>query len=128
MFSNRRTWGLWLFLLMSLVVPVAAKERQVFFVIPAPQGKFPPPWTDSIRVSVPDEEEVIQDHRHFKKGAKEFRGVLAGGLRNKDYTLEVLCLGKEGKLIAVFQQKIKIKPSTKKLELKALNYVQTLGK
>lgn len=101
-----------------------ARERQLFVLIPLPQGKFVPSWTDSVRVSLVDDEETIMDHRHFKKGTKLFRAVLSGEVHNREYKVEVLCLGKQGKPIAVFQQSVVIRPSTKKLELKALKYLE----
>ena len=118
--------GRMLLLLLTLTsVVMAGKERQLLLSVPV-QGKFPPPWTDSIRVAVTDEEELIQDHRHFKKGDKEFRAVLSGALRNKEYNLEILCMAKGGKPMAVFSGKIKLKADTKKLEVTNLKYLETI--
>ena len=121
-----RTLGLAvLALLLTLSAQmVVARERQIFVIIPLPQGKLVPPWTDSVRVSLVDDEDTVIDHRHFKKGTKMFRAVLSGAIHNREYKVEILCLGKQGKPIAVFQQSVSIKPATKKLELKALKYLE----
>ena len=112
---------------LSLGLPVIAKERKIQILIPA-QGKFPPPWTDSIRVAISEDDEMVQDHRHFKKGDKEFRALLSGALRNKEYVLEILCMGKGGKPMAVFQSKMKLKSDTKSVELRDLKFLETIKK
>ena len=113
-----------LLLTWSLVAGAAwARPRELVVIIPVAQGKFPPAWTDSIRVSLVDDEDMIFDHRHFKKGSSEFRALLSGAMPKREYVVEAMCLGKNGKPMLIYQQKIKLKPDTKKIELSELKKV-----
>lgn len=115
----RRILILWL----ALLAPAVARERLLYVLAPAPQGKFPPPWTRSIRVSL--ETLSLSDHRLWK-GGHQFRAMLKGEIPNDLYEVEVLCLSKGEKQIAVFRQKLHIRPDTKKLMLDRLKFVQVL--
>lgn len=113
-----------LFLLL-LSPPLWAKQRFLYLTIPAPQGKFPPAWTETIHVSI--EELSVSDHRYWKKGQPEFKAALKGHLRNETFQVEVLCLAKGEKKIAVFRQPLKIQANTKKAKLDQLKFVEELN-
>jgi hypothetical protein len=100
----------------------AAQERTLRVVVPAPQGKFPPPWTHTIRISV--EDAAATDHRHWKPGSDAFRATLKGDFHNDVYPVEVLCLSKGEKKISVFSSKIRIRANTGKLVLDRLKFVE----
>lgn len=109
-------------------VPLLAwtPERKIVLRAPIPQPKFPPKWTESIRVTLVEHEDMIQDHRYYKPGKPEFKAVLTGEIPNEEYTVELLCMGKGGKPMAVFHQKVRIRANTKSLVLKSLKWIETL--
>lgn len=86
--------------------------------------KFPPAWTDSIRVSLREEQGMISDHRHYQKG-KPFVAVLTGvWVKNKDYTVEVMFLGKNDHPNEIWTQKLRWNGEKTKVELNALKLEQ----
>lgn len=118
----------WLILGLLLWLPMAvgAKPRTLYLVVPVPQERFPPAWTETIHLSLKDAPNPIQDHRHWKKGESELRAALSGRIANQVYEVEVLCLSKGEKQIAVFRQSIRVKPETRKLTLDRLKFVEWL--
>ena len=125
--ETKPRWMNWRMVLSILLVslPFAARQRILYLTAPAPQGKFPPPWTETIHVSI--EELSVSDHRYWKKGQKEFKAALKGHLRHDTFQVEVLCLAKGEKKIAVFRQPLKIQASTKNVKLDQLKFVEELN-
>ena len=115
-----------LLLCLLLTSSLAARERLINLLIPLPQGKFPPPWTHTIHLSLADTDNSVADHKFYKKGTSEFRAVLKGALPNDLCDVEVMCLSKGEKNIAVFRQRVRIKKDTKKLVLDKLLFVETI--
>ncbi|MBT9587671.1 hypothetical protein IV102_30300 [bacterium] len=113
-------------LCLLLTSNLAARERLINLLIPLPQGKLPPPWTHTIHISLADTDNSVADHKFYKKGANEFRAVLKGALPNDQCDVEVMCLSKGEKNIAVFRQRVRIKKDTKKLVLDKLLFVETI--
>ena len=111
--------------MVLLTTSLAAKQRIIYLTAPAPQGKFPPPWTETIHVSI--EELSVSDHRYWKKGQSEFKAALKGHLKNDTFEVEVLCLAKGEKKIAVFRQPLKIEAKTKKVSLNRLKFIEELN-
>lgn len=118
-----------LLLLLLLGVPLlaAARTRTIIVVIPLPQDKFPPRWTQTIHVSLAEDEAGLSDHRFFKAGLKEFRAVLKGHIPNEKCEVEVMCLSKGEKHISIFRQFVTIKKETKSLKLDHLRFVETIN-
>lgn len=115
-----------LFLLLLLAPPLAARPRTLYVLIPLPQGKFPPSFTHTIHVSVPEGDDTVSDHKFYKKTDKEFRATLKGRLPNQLCDVEVMCLSKGEKQISIFRQTVKIKKETKKLVLDKLRFIETI--
>lgn len=113
-------------LCLLLTSGLQARERLVNLLIPLPQGKFPPPWTHTIHVSLPDADDAAGDHKFYKKGPPEFRAVLKGNLPNEACDIEVMCLSKGEKIISVFRQRVKISKDTKRLVLDKLRFIETI--
>jgi len=116
----------WVAILFCLPALGWAKPRTIYLVAPVPQGKFPPAWTETIHLSLSDAPDPIQDHRVFKKGAADFRAALRGRILDQVYLVEVMCLSKGEKQIAVFRQSLKIKKGEKKFVLDKLKFVEWL--
>lgn len=116
-------WGLCLLLGAQLA---GAKPRQLMVLIPMPQDKFPPKWTQTIHVSLADGDDSLSDHKYLTPKAKEFRAVLQGRIPNDACEIEVMCLSKGEKLISVFRQHVKIKRETTRLVLDKLRFVETI--
>ena len=114
-----------LFVLLS--VPVLARTRTIIVVIPLPQDRFPPKWTQTIHVTLADEDDSVSDHRYFKSGGKEFRAVLKGRIPNQKCEIEVMCLSKGEKHISVFRQTVRIQADTKGLRLDQLRFIETIN-
>ena len=112
--------------LLLLSSSLSARERQLIVLIPVPQGKFPPPWTQTIHVAAPEVDDSTPDHRFYKKGKSEFRAVLKGLPLNQSCAIEVMCLSKGEKTISVFRQNVKVKANDQKLVLDKLKFVETL--
>lgn len=110
---------------MLLFASAGARERLLPVVAPVPQGKFPPPWTRAIRVSI--ESLSVSDHRLWKASSGQFRAALKGEFPSDLYEVEVLCLSQGEKKIAVFRQNLHIRPETKKLLLNRLRFVEVLN-
>ncbi len=117
-----------LFVLVScLSLAGAAKTRTVIVVIPLPQDKFPPKWTQTIHISLADDEAGLSDHRYYEAGSKEFRAVLKGRIPNEKREIEVMCLSKGEKHISIFRQYVTIKKETKSLKLDHLRFIETIN-
>lgn len=116
-----------LLLFLALTASGLAKSRTIIVVIPLPQGKFPPSWTQTIHVSLAEDESGLSDHRYFKPGLKEFRAILKGRVPNEKLEIEVMCLSKGEKRISIFRQFVTIKKETKSLKLDHLRFVETLS-
>jgi hypothetical protein len=116
-----------LLLLVGLTGWCAAKPRTVIVVVPVPQQKFPPKWTQTIHVSLADEESDVSDHRYYKPGLKEFRATLKGRIPNEKLEIEIMCLSKGEKHISIFRQYVTIKKETKSLKLDRLRFVETIN-
>lgn len=114
----------WVVVLLCLPACVGARPRTIYLVAPVPQGKFPPAWTDTIHVSLSDAPDPIQDHRVLKKGSQDFRAALSGRILDQVYQVEVMCLSKGEKQIAVFRQSIKVKKGEKKFTLDKLKFIE----
>lgn len=114
-------------LLVLLSFPVLARTRTIVVVIPLPQQKFPPKWTQTIHVTLADEDDSVSDHRYFKAGSKEFRAVLKGKIPNQKCEIEVMCLSKGEKHISIFRQTVRIQPDTKGLKLNQLRFIETIN-
>lgn len=119
-------WLHWV-LILVLTVSAAAKTRTIIVVIPLPQDKFPPKWTQTIHVSLADDEAGLSDHRYYEAGSKEFRAVLKGRIPNEKREVEVMCLSKGEKHISIFRQYVTIKKETKSLKLDHLRFIETLN-
>jgi hypothetical protein len=115
-----------LLLCLLLASTVAARERTIHVLIPLPQGKFPPAWTHTIHVSVPDADDLAADHKFYKPGSGGFRAVLKGSLAPEACDVEVMCLSKGEKKISVFRQRVHIARETKKLLLDKLRFIETI--
>lgn len=113
--------------LLSLTGLGLAKTRTIIVVIPLPQGKFPPKWTQTVHVSLAEDESGLSDHRYFKPGLKEFRAILKGRIPNEKLEVEVMCLSKGETHISIFRQFVTIKKETKSLKLDHLRWVETLN-
>jgi len=116
-----------LLLLPDLTALGLAKTRTIIVVIPLPQDKFPPKWTQTIHVSLAKDESGLSDHRYYKPGLKEFRAILKGRVPNEKLEIEVMCLSKGEKHISIFRQFVTIKKETKSLKLDRLRFVETLS-
>lgn len=117
-----------MFVLVScLSLAGAAKTRTVIVVIPLPQDKFPPKWTQTIHISLADDEAGLSDHRYYEAGSKEFRAVLKGRIPNEKREIEVMCLSKGEKHISIFRQYVTIKKETKSLKLDHLRFIETIN-
>jgi len=103
-----------------------ARPRQILLLMPMPQDKFPPKWTQTIHVSLADGDDSLSDHKYYKPDQKEFRAVLQGQIPNDACEIEVMCLSKGEKLISVFRQNVKIKRDTTKLVLDKLRFIETI--
>lgn len=114
-------------LCLCLGLPGAARTRTIIIVIPLPQDKFPPKWTQTIHVSLADDEAGLSDHRYYESGGKEFRAVLKGQIPNQKCEVEVMCLSKGEKHISIFRQFVTIKKETKSLKLDHLRFVETIN-
>ncbi|MBS2039445.1 hypothetical protein JST97_30950 [bacterium] len=121
----RRLWVLLFVLLFA--GPILARNRTLIVVIPLPQAKFPPEWTQTIHVSLDFEGDSVADHRYFKPGGKEFRAILKGKIPNEVLEVEVMCLSKGEKHISVFRQSVHIKKETRSLKLDHLRFVETIN-
>ena len=119
-------WLRWV-LLLALTLSAAAKTRTIIVVIPLPQPKFPPKWTQTIHVSLADDEAGLSDHRYYETGAKEFRAVFKGRIPNEKREVEVMCLSKGEKHISIFRQYVTIKKETKSLKLDHLRFIETIN-
>ena len=109
-----------------ILAPALARPRSVVVVAPIPQGQFPPPWTENIHISLEDADTAIQDHRRFPRAARDFRAVLKGPIGNRPYQVEVLCMDRGEKRIAVFRQPVRILPDTKKIKLDKLKFIELI--
>ena len=116
-----------LLLMLGLTLVGAARTRTIIVVIPVPQDKFPPKWTQTIHVSLADDEAGLSDHRYYESGSKEFRAVLKGQIPNEKCELEVMCLSKGEKHISIFRQFVTIKKETRSLKLDHLRFVETIN-
>lgn len=115
----------WLFLLVTL--PALARTRTLVVMIPLPQGKFPPAWTQAVHVSLVDEDGAVSDHRYYKAGGTEFRAVLRGTIPNQRCEIEVMCLSKGEKHISIFRQTVRVAKETRNLKLNKLRFVETIN-
>jgi len=114
-----------LFVLLSF--PVLARTRTIIVVIPLLQDKFPPKWTQTIHVTLADEDDSVSDHRYYKPGGKDFRAVLKGRIPNQKCEIEVMCLSKGEKHISVFRQTVRIQADTKGIKLDRLRFIETIN-
>jgi hypothetical protein len=113
-----------LFFGLTLVQTSWSQETKMQCSLPLKPPKFPPAWTDSIRISLREEQGMISDHRHFHKG-KPFVAVLTGvWVKNKDYTVEVMFLGKNDHPTEIWTQKLRWNGEKTKVELSALKLEQ----
>jgi len=112
---------------LGLTLSGAAKTRTVIVVIPLPQDKFPPKWTQTIHISLADDEAGLSDHRYYEAGSKEFRAVLKGRIPNEKREIEVMCLSKGEKHISIFRQYVTFKKETKSLKLDHLRFIETIN-
>ena len=118
---------LWLLIALSLTALAAARPRTVIVVVPLPQANFPPKWTQTIHVSLVDEDSDVSDHRYYKPGLKEFRATLKGRIPNEKIEIELMCLSKGEKHISIFRQFVTIKKDSKSVKLDRLRFVETLN-
>jgi len=104
-----------------------ARPRTLDLIIPTSEGKFPPAWTHSLRLSLLDanDESCFGDHRVWKIG-QPVRFLVRANLRPQVYQVEVLCLSKGERKIAVYRQPLRWKLETKKAELNQLKWIETL--
>ncbi|MBN9416252.1 MAG: hypothetical protein J0I12_12490 [Candidatus Eremiobacteraeota bacterium] len=117
----------WLLLALSLTTLGSARPRSIIVVVPLPQANFPPKWTQTIHVSLADDESDVSDHRYYKAGPKEFRATLKGRIPNEKLEIELMCLSKGEKHISIFRQFVTIKKETKSVKLDRLRFVETLN-
>ncbi|MFN8608283.1 MAG: hypothetical protein U0931_12175 [Vulcanimicrobiota bacterium] len=121
----KRFWSI--LITLAWVGSAAARGRTIIVVIPLPQEKLPPKWTQTIHVSLDSEGESVADHRYYKAGQKEFRAILKGRIPNEALEVEVMCLSKGEKHISVFRQSVRIKRETKSLKLDHLRFIETIN-
>jgi hypothetical protein len=119
-----KTKVLFALLMLALALACSGDETKIRCTLPTKGSKFPPAWTDSIRLSLREEQGMISDHRHYQKG-KPFVALLSGNwTKNKNYTLEVLFLGKNDHPQEIWTQKLRWTGEKTKFELNGLKLEQ----